>query len=300
MDLQSLSDFNVVALHGGFSEASRKTGRPKASLSRRVRELEEFLKVALVDRGAKPFRLTDEGVRFHEETRAMLDRIDDIATEFASTAEHPRGSLRVSAPMLFAHRGIGKMAARFARSYPDVQLEIVVDDRFVDAFKDGFDLVIRANPEPNTELAGRCLRRDRAVIVAAPSIPVPKDGEGFPAIFLSAARAQRTWHIDTEEGVLVTHPREVLCLSSLPMIWDAVREGLGAAILPASLVRDDIREGRLVRWGERVGRPIEVWALYPEQRRGSPKVVAFLDMLVEEFSTHHVADPSSTETRSGP
>ena len=295
MDLQSLSDFNAVALYEGFSEASRRTGRPKASLSRRVRELEAFLKVALIERGTTSFRLTEDGARFHAASRVMLEQLDHLAADLTSTIERPRGTLRVSAPMLFAHRGIGKMAARFVERYPEVQLEIIVDDRFVDVLKDGFDIVVRANPQPDTELAGRILRQDRALVVAAPGLRRPAAGEEAPAIVLSAARESRLWQIDTGSEVIDIVPREVLCLSSLPMIYDAVREGVGAAILPATLVRDDLASGALVAWGERVGRPIEVWALYPQQRRGSPKVVAFLDMLVEAFSAH--VDMSDIPTR---
>ena len=79
MDLLALADFDAVALHGGFGAASRATGRPKATLSRRVRELEDKLGVRLIERGARPFRLTEEGATLHAEAHAMLGRIEDVA-----------------------------------------------------------------------------------------------------------------------------------------------------------------------------------------------------------------------------
>jgi DNA-binding transcriptional LysR family regulator len=282
MDLLALADFDAVALHGGFSAASRATGRPKATLSRRVRELEDALGVRLIERGARPFRLTEEGATLHVEAHAMLARIGDVAAGLATASGAPRGALRVSAPVLFAQRGLGRLAARFAINYPQVHLEVVVDDRFVDPLKEGFDVVIRANPAPSTELAGRCFLRDRLVVAASPSLPLPGDGDVFPAIVLGQG-APAGWRLVNEGRPRTLQPREILRLSSMTMVYDAVREGVGAAMMPASLIRNDIANGTLVTWGEVEGRSIEVWALYPPQRHVAGKVSAFVNMLVAQF-----------------
>jgi DNA-binding transcriptional LysR family regulator len=288
MDLLALADFDVVALHGGFGAASRATGRPKATLSRRVRELEDGLGVRLIERGARPFRLTEEGATLHAEAHAMLGRIEDIAEGLVARAGAPRGALRVSAPVLFAHRGLGRLAARFAMDYPAVHLEVVIDDRFVDPLKEGFDVVIRANPAPSTELAGRCFLRDRLVVAAAPSLVQPEDGDSFPAIILGEAQLA-AWRLTSGERTKTMLPREMMRLSSMALIYDAVREGAGAAMMPASLIRDDLACGALTSWGEVDGRSIEVWALYPPQRHVSGKVSAFVGMLVDHF---HDASPT--------
>ncbi|MGY3233060.1 DNA-binding transcriptional LysR family regulator [Luteibacter sp. HA06] len=288
MDLLALADFDVVALHGGFGAASRATGRPKATLSRRVRELEDGLGVRLIERGARPFRLTEEGATLHAEAHAMLGRIEDIAEGLVARTGAPRGALRVSAPVLFAHRGLGRLAARFAMDYPAVHLEVVIDDRFVDPLKEGFDVVIRANPAPSTELAGRCFLRDRLVVAAAPSLVQPEDGDSFPAIILGEAQLA-AWRLTSGERTKTMLPREMMRLSSMALIYDAVREGAGAAMMPASLIRDDLASGALTSWGEVDGRSIEVWALYPPQRHVSGKVSAFVGMLVDHF---HDASPT--------
>jgi DNA-binding transcriptional LysR family regulator len=173
MDLEALADFNAVASHGGFGRASRITGRPKASLSRRVRQLEDSLGILLIERGAHTLRLTEEGAALHEQTAALLDRIDDIKEALMGDVGLPHGKLRVNAPVLFAQRGLGRIAARYAAMFPDVQLEITADDRFIDPMADGYDLVIRANPKPTTELAGRCFLRDELIVAARPSIVRP-------------------------------------------------------------------------------------------------------------------------------
>jgi len=103
MDLPALADFNLVATHGGFGRASRNCGRPKATLSRKVSELEAALGVRLIERGSHTLRLTDEGRALHELTRGPLGEIADAGQAVAAGASVPRGRLRVSAPIVLAH-----------------------------------------------------------------------------------------------------------------------------------------------------------------------------------------------------
>jgi DNA-binding transcriptional LysR family regulator len=283
MDLLALADFNAVASHQGFGAASRATGRPKATLSRRVRELEDALGVRLVDRGARPFRLTEEGAVLHGETAGMLGRIEGIAADLAAGTGAPHGRLRVSVPVLFAQRGLGRLAARYVGMYPAVELEVIADDRFVDPLAEGFDVIIRANPKPTTELAGRCFLRDHYVVAASPALPRPRDGASFPAIVLPAMAQADAWHVVDGKKRMAIVPRTVLRLSSMTMVNDAVHEGTGAAMLPASLIGGDLARGDLVSWGDVESRTIEVWALYPPQRHVAPKVSTFVQLLVDHF-----------------
>lgn len=277
MDLISLADFNAVALHGGFGPASRKTGRPKASLSRRVAELEQQLGVRLIERGSRMLCLTEEGRALHERTRGLLAEIDEAGEAIASRAPVPRGRLRVSAPIVFAHVVLARVGARFALAYPQVELEIVAEDRLADPVQDGYDLVIRVNPDRDELLIGRLIATDRRVLVAAPSLEVTIDAT-MPAVVL-ARSASETWRIEVEEGVVDIQPQPVLRLSSLLMAREAVLDGAAAGLLPNLLVAPDIASGRLTMLGVEAGAPVEIWALYSSRRLLSAKVRAFLDML---------------------
>ena len=286
MDLEALADFNAVASHGGFGRASRVTGRPKASLSRRVRQLEDALGMLLIERGTHTLRLTEEGAALHEQTGALLDRIDDIKEAMMGGVGLPHGRLRVNAPMLFAQRGLGRIAARYAAAFPDVQLEITADDRFIDPLTDGYDLVIRANPKPTTELAGRCFLRDELIIAAHPSIPRPAseaDADPVPVVILLGTPDEAPWNLAHTGGVTALRIRPALRLSSMAMVHDAALDGAGAAMMPRSLVQADLDAGRLILWGRAARRSIEVWALYPPHRHVSRKVSAFIGMLTDQF-----------------
>src|SRR4051812_14882148 len=187
MDLLALADFNLVARHGGIGKASRASGRPKATLSRRVADLERSLDLRLFERGGRELKLTEEGRAFHERTGALLTELHETASAIASRAEDPRGRLRVSAPLLFAQLALGKLAAGFARKYPEVQLEISTEDRPVDMVEEGYDLVIRVNPAPDENLIGRILMRDRLVVVSSPALKRARD-QAIPVVVRSPSR----------------------------------------------------------------------------------------------------------------
>lgn len=283
MDLLALVDFNLVARHGGFGRAARLSGRPKATLSRRVAELERSLDLRLFERGARSLKLTQEGRMLHERTAVLLTEIDETAASIASGGERPRGRLRISAPLLFSQTAMGRLAAGFALAYPEVRLEVTTDDRNVDMVEEGYDLVIRVNPAPDENLVGRIFLRDRLVVVASPDLPQPQEGKPVPVVVRDARDGAMSWEVQGAGGGTRIAVDPVLSLSSLVMVRDAVRMGVGAARLPVSLVSHDLAAGTLVHWGDVAGPEIALWALYPSRRLLSARVSGFLDYLKQAF-----------------
>ena len=298
MDLEALSDFNLVAANGGFGRASRVSGRPKATLSRRVAELEQSLGVRLIERGSQSLRLTEEGRALHERTDVLLSEIAEAGEAVVLGASTPRGRLRVSAPIVVAHVAFGRIGARFALAYPDVQLEIVAEDRKVDPVEDAYDLVIRIDPAPDERLVGRRFLNDERLVVAHPGMPQPDDVDdtGAPdvkAVLLTTTPSDTTWRFRSgKKGEIALRPRPVLRLSSLLMVRDAVLAGAGAALLPKLLVADDIAAGRLAHWGIQAGPPVEIWALQSSRRLVGAKVRAFLDVVEKAFPERVFVPPT--------
>ncbi|NII10980.1 LysR family transcriptional regulator [Oleiagrimonas sp. C23AA] len=286
MDLLALTDFNLVARHGGVGKAARETGRPKATLSRHVAELEASLDLRLFERGKRSLKLTQEGRALFERTTLLLNEIEETATAITSGGHDVRGRLRISAPLLFSQTALGKLAAQFTRRYPQVRLEITAEDRPVEMVEEAYDLVIRVNPEPDSSLVGRIFLRDRLVVVASPDLPVPAGNqqEPVPAVVRGAiAEHAETWAVTTTEGASTITARPVLGVSSLLMARDAVRAGAGAARLPLSMVSYDLVAGTMVKWADIDGPEIALWALYPTRRLLNSRVSAFLDHLREAF-----------------
>ena len=288
MNFADLRDFNLVALNGGFGRASRASGRSKATLSRRVADLERALDVRLIERGNRGLRLTEEGSQLHERTLHLLGEIEEIADTLSTGQTQPRGHLRVTAPILFAHRLLPAIATAFTRQYPAVTLEISADDHFVDLVPDGFDIAIRVNPRPDDMLVGRCFARDEMLVVGTAEHARALEGSGggdvrLPAVETSLAREAAPWMIARDGTTRRIDPDVRMRLSSLLMVRDAVCAGAGIAILPRLVVAQDLAEGRLTALGHLPGSGVEYWALHLSRRYTSPKVSRFLALLHDMF-----------------
>lgn len=283
MDLLALADFNLVARHSGFGRAARATGRPKATLSRRIAELESSLGLRLFERGARTLKLTQEGRALHERTGALLTELDETAAAIASGGSEARGRLRISAPLLISQTAMGKLCAGFALKHPEVRLEVTSEDRPVDMVEEGYDLVIRVNPDPDESLVGKVFLRDRLVVVASPILHRPAGKAPVPAVVRGPGEQAGSWQVTTSARRSSIAIDPVLRLSSLMMVRDAARLGVGAARLPISLVSHDLAAGTLVHWGDVDGPDIALWALYPSRRLLSGRVSAFLEYLTEAF-----------------
>ena len=288
MDLAALADFNLVATHGGFGRAARAVRRPKATLSRKVAELEQDLGVRLIERGGRSLCLTEEGRTLHERSAGLMAELAEAGEAVASRAPTPRGRLRISAPIVFAHVLLARIGAGFALAYPQVELEIVAQDRVIDPVEEGYDLVIRINPSPDDRLVGRRILNDERWIVAAPGVAPPPASAGsdaevsVAAVMFAGMPAGTPWRMRDKAGVQSTLlPQTILKLSSLMMVREAVLAGVGAALLPRLLVAGDVAAGRLACWGSEDAPAVEIWALYSSRRLLSAKVRAFLDTLVE-------------------
>jgi len=283
MDLQALVDFNLVARFQGFGLAARATGRAKATLSRRVAELEKNLNLQLFEPGPRGLKLTEEGRALYERTGALLNELDESMREIAQCQNNPKGRLRISAPVLFSQIAMGTLAGAFALQYPEVRLELTSEDREVDLVEEGYDLAIRTNPTPDERLAGRIFLRDRLVAVASSKIKQPTNRSSVPAI-LHGRDDQRTfWDVVglTGRSRITIYP--VAHMSSLIVIRDAVRLGLGVACLPMSLVSRDLAVGTLVSWGVVDGSELNYWAVYPSRRLLTARVSAFIEHLIGAF-----------------
>jgi DNA-binding transcriptional LysR family regulator len=164
-----------------------------------------------------------------------------------------------------------------------VRLDVTTEDRTVDMVEEGYDIVIRVNPDPDESLIGRVLLRDRLVVVAGPKLTRPKASAAVPAVVRGTEAHMKFWEVRAPKAKTRIAIDPIVRLTSLIIIRDAVRSGVGAARLPISLVSHDLASRRLVHWGDVEGPAIELWALYPSKRLLSARVSAFLEHLKDAF-----------------
>ncbi|WP_110656554.1 LysR family transcriptional regulator [Salinicola halimionae] len=293
MDFNALLDFQLVAAHGGFGRASRASGRSKATLSRRVADLEESLGVRLLERSDRSLEMTEAGQRLLARIEGPMREVAEAVSAARDGLDTPRGRLRVAAPLLFSQVALGRLAAAFQAIHPEVQIEAVAEDRLADLVEEHFDVAIRINPPKNSVLVGRCFARDRLVLVATPSVQLPtQNGDEprrVPAIVMPTYREGEVWSV--RDGQLSVVPEPVLRLSSLLTVRDAAVAGAGVALLPQSIIGSLLDRGQLVSWGA-AGDEVELWVLHTSRRLQSPKVRAFVEFLCNQYPDGTFAIPS--------
>lgn len=284
MDLNALLDFQLVAAHGGFGRASRAAGRSKATLSRRVADLEEALGIRLIERGERSLKLTEAGQLLQARIEGPMREVAEAVSAARDGLEAPRGRLRIAAPLLFSQVALGRLAAAFHATYPEVQIEVVSADRVTNLVEEHFDVAIRINPAEDSVLVGRCFARDRLVLAAAPATPMPPGGKDerfrVPAVVMPTYRDGDIWSV--RDGELHVEPQPVLRLSSLLTVRDAVLAGAGAAMLPQSIIARLLEKGELVSWGH-ADWETELWVLHTSRRLQSPKVRAFVEFMCSQY-----------------
>jgi DNA-binding transcriptional LysR family regulator len=194
----------------------------------------------------------------------------------------PRGRLRVAAPVLFSQLAMGRIGAEFCAAYPQVSIEVLAEDRLVDLVEEQFDVAIRINPRPDSNLVGRCFAKDRLVVVAAPGVAKPEPGavSAVPAIVFSNFQPTQ-WNLD--DGRLILEPIPKLWFSSFLMIRDAAVAGGGAALLPQSIAWRQLARGELVQWGTVSTVEAQLWVLHTSRRLAAPKVRAFVDFMCARY-----------------
>ncbi|MCA0891247.1 LysR family transcriptional regulator [Qipengyuania flava] len=292
MDLSALTDFLLVAQHGGFSSAAREGLRSKATLSRQVARLEEELGVRLLERGPNHLRLTDKGLALQLRGQALLSQLEDFEDGIRRSADHPEGVLRLSVPQLFANRFLGDLATAFRAKFPDVVIDAHIGDDFLDLVGERMDLVIRVNPRSVHGLVGRCFFRDRRVVVGTPALHaryMDKPDDRLPSVLLSAFREQDSWLVQAGKDQRWINTRPVMYLPTFPVVRAAALAGAGIAAVPRSAVEYELTHQQLSLLGEVVGEETQIWILHTARRLPPARVSAFVEFVCSYFDGHSAA-----------
>lgn len=256
IDLNDAQLFVQVAEQGGFSRAARALGRSKSSISNRIARLEEYLGVRLIHRTSRHFGLTDIGREFLSHASAMQTEAISAEEVVRYRTAAPRGTVRVTSSVATAQAGLTLVLAGFCRSFPKVRVHLSVTNRAVDLINEGYDLAVRAHekPLPDSEMiqrrlgfSPRWLVASRSYLARRGAVEEPHGLEDHDALCM-AIDSDSDWTLTRNRDVSARiRPTPVFCADDPTSLQIAAREGLGIAMLPAGLCREDLDEGRLVR-----------------------------------------------------
>lgn len=298
--LTALNVFRTVVDLGSFAEAARQLRLSPAAVSKNIRELETHLAVRLLNRTTRRMSLTEAGALYHQRVSGILDDLHEADATLAPLQQQPRGLLRVSAPVSASLVALTEAIPRFLERYPDIALDLRLDDRRVNIVEDGFDLVIRGSDrlENSSLIARRLLTLDHVLCCA----PAYRARAGAPASpeelkrhncvqFTLSGHADEWTFTKADRSVSIAIDGRYKVTSSLA-VRDALRAGFGLSLTPRLYVQEDLAAGRLVPLLED-WTPVEttLYAIYPSARLVQAKVRAFLDFLVETLGASARHDP---------
>ena len=290
--LSNMEAFVRVAETKSFSEAARRLRNSKSLISRQVAALEAELGVRLFHRTTRSLSLTEEGRGYHAQVTRILNDIAEANLSVSQSQAAPRGRLRVSAPMSFGILHLAPAIRDFLTRYPEVELDLSLNDRFVDVVDEGFDLAIRIGRLPDSSLVARRLARHRMILCASSdylkqhgALKDPDDLKQHQCLCYSTNSLAPEWLFATKDGkpwpVAIAGP---LHANNGDVLRRAALQGLGITYLPSFIVGADVQASTLVSLlPEFVPTDTAIHAVYPHTRHLSPKVRAFIDFLAERY-----------------
>jgi DNA-binding transcriptional LysR family regulator len=289
LTLDAFASFVAIVDARSLAGAARRLGVSKSVVSARLAELERSLGARLIRRTTRALTLTQEGGAFYGRAQQILRDVETTANDIAARRGSLTGSLRISAPVGFGNLHLGPALFGFLARYPEVEMTLEVDDRFVDVAAEGYDAVVRHGRVEDKRLVVKRLAKSRRVLVASPRYlkqygqptSLPELGTHRGVIYSNRVadwrfRVGRTWKTVT--------PQTALRVNNGLLMRDAAAAGLGIALLPTFFLHGahDSRTLKVIDVGAEA-EGAEIFVAYPEDLRSAPKIIALTTWLRRAF-----------------
>jgi len=288
MDLhKSMTLFIEVARMGSLAGAGRKIGLSPPSATRLLNDLEDWLGQPLVRRSTRHLSLTELGARYLPRCIEIVENTEALKSDAARCSERPTGRLRVTAAGIYARRVVSAVIPDFLAQHPSVWVQLDATNRIVDLMAAKMDLAIRVGKLEDSRLVARRIGDTRTVLVASPAFVSrrgqpkhPGDLSDLPCLVDTVPHYGARWPF--LDGKIVKGPAMI---NDGEIIRDLAVAGMGVAYLPDLLVRDDLRDGRLIELlPEIAARTSGIYAVFPPHDYISAAARAFADATEAAFA----------------
>jgi DNA-binding transcriptional LysR family regulator len=289
--LDSMRAFTQVVEAGGFAAAARQMSLSRSAVNKLVINLEEHLQTQLLQRTTRQVSPTDAGRAYYDRCLAILADLEEAELALTRLHQEPRGSLRINAPMTFGTLHLAPLLVEFMALYPDLHVELVLNDRRIDPIEEGFDVTVRiAAQPPGAGLIAHVLAACPLVVCAAPAylqrqgLPThPSDLKHHACLHYGHRAQDNSWTLGTEPSHTVTI-HGPLCCNNGEVLRVAALAGLGIAMLPDFIVGADLQQDHLRPILADYPPPaITIYALYPVNRHLSAKVTRLVEFLASRL-----------------
>jgi len=286
--LRAIQLFVRLADLGSFTRVAEQTNASKSMISKEISKLEDALGARLLHRSTRSVQLTHVGEGYLQRAREILGKLEDADSFVQDLQQHPKGKLKINAPMALGITDLSNLFADFMEAYPDIELDIHLGDESVDLVEQGFDLGFRASSRPiDSHYVGRPLTRFKyRVCVSAdyierhPDIKLPQDLKGHNCFVYSYFQGKNVWPL--EDGVTV---QGNLRVNSTIFMMEAIKRGQGIGFIPDFVCRDAIAAGEVVEILPDAVKPnLTLYALYPARHFVPPKLIQCIEYLEGWFA----------------
>ncbi|MFA5952898.1 MAG: LysR family transcriptional regulator [Hyphomicrobium sp.] len=289
--LDAMNAFVKVVALGSFAEAGRSLGLTRSAVSKAVMELEQLLGARLLNRTTRRVSATEAGLAYYRSCIDVLARIEETELQVSRLHDQPKGILKVNAPVSFGVLYLGGALAEFMERFPDLKVELILNDRFVDPLEEGVDVTVRIGQLADSSLIARKLAPARRVLVAAPSymkafgIPkFPEDLERHRCLSYGHTTTLQRWQLTRGGSVTNVAINSVLCSNNGDVLRSAAIAGQGVTLLPTFLVGPDVAAKRLrLVLEDYPASELGIFALYAPNRYLAAKTRVLIDFLVDRF-----------------
>jgi DNA-binding transcriptional LysR family regulator len=273
---------------GSLSKASRKLGQPLATVSRKVSELESYLKADLLIRSAKGLELTPAGRTYIMSARTILEQLNEAERAAAGEYTAPKGDLVVTAPTMFGRLHVLPVVIAFLKAFPEVSVELMLTDRVTHFLDDQVDVALRIGNLPDSSMIATRLGAVRWMTCASPvylasraAPAVPQDLADHDVISFESVSSPTTWRYWSDGNELSVPLRSGLSVNTVAAAIDAGLAGAGVVRTLSYQVVDYVRDDMLrllLEAYEPIPRPVHL--IYAKQSRLPLKLRAFVDFVV--------------------
>jgi DNA-binding transcriptional LysR family regulator len=280
IQLSELTAFVAVAEQRSFTRAAAQVGISLPTMSQTIRALEQTLDVRLFNRTTRSVALTEAGERLLAEVRTVLEGVDNVLESVNSFRDKPMGSLRLAATRPFAVLLLAPLIQPFLAEYPDIRLEVAIDDTHGDIVTGRFDAGIRVGHRVERDMTIlRVADEFRMLAVASPAYLARRRGPRVPGDLHShnCIRYRSPWDgsllpwtFEKDSGQVEIAVDGALIVNDPELLVGPAVEGVGISYLPEPIVAAHLREGRLVRVLEDWSRMVTGVFLYHPSRRHTP------------------------------
>ncbi len=283
--------FSVVEANG-FGAAAKRLETTPASVSRRVKALEQRLGVRLLQRTTRKLSLTEAGERYVREGRRLLHELNDLEQALTASSHEPEGELRIVAPMSFGQRRLASTVARFAALHRKLRISLILEDRETDLIDEAADLAIRIGYPADSSMIARAIAPIPRHACASPEYlerrgcpKAPEDLLGHDCLHYNLISEREEWTFLGEDGQQTLAIKGSFCSNNGDALAAAAMQGLGITLLPNFIVEEGLADGRLVKVLEDYeGAPLTLFALYPSRQHVPAKTRTFLEYLLDQFA----------------